>query len=160
MRIDMLDKKLLAVIVVIVLIVIYLILKRSNVKPASKEKLKKKRGKTRVSRPTRTRTRNKKIREPEYDDDDLDEDESTNNVDEEEVVDDAEELFNLVHDQMASGMQSGDFMEIAGDIADDLTFIEIKQLYNDATNKKEDPSHAVTVDDYIDVLKKMKAGEH
>ena len=91
-------------------------------------------------------------------DDDSYEDE-LDEEDEEEVYEDAEDLFNLVHDRMSNDMKVDEFIDVAGDIGDDLTFIELKQLYNNAANKDEDPSRSVRIDDYVEVLAKMKKGE-
>ena len=151
------DTKILAVIIVVLLIAIYIFWKRSSSKKENVTKKKKKE----KSRNRRVRGSSRHPIEDSEDIDDDDDDDVNNNDNDydDDVVEDAEELFNLVHDRMSSGMQSSEFTEITGELADNLTFIEIKQLYNDASNKEEDSSRSVTVDDYIEVLTKMKAGE-
>lgn len=82
-------------------------------------------------------------------------DDSDNEEEERDAVEkDAEELFNLVHDGLCNNMQKEEFEEIAGDLADGFVFIELKQIYNQAIQRKMDPSNSITVEDYIKVLKK------
>jgi hypothetical protein len=72
-----------------------------------------------------------------------------------EVSSDAEELFNLVHEGLCNGMQNDEFREIVGSLADDFVFIELKQLYSEATRKKMDCREAVTLEDYANVLARV-----
>jgi len=150
----MLDSKLIAVIIIVILVAIYIFWKRRAASKTSKEKLgKKKNRKERRHKPSRSKATS--ITDDNDDDDDDDDDHDNNDASEEDAV----ELYDMVHERMASGMQSQEFKEIAGDMSNDLMFIEIKQLYNDASNKNEDSSQSVTVDDYIEVINRIKAGD-
>jgi len=74
-----------------------------------------------------------------------------------ELVDDARELYNLVHEDLAGGMQYDEFEEQVDDglVGDDPAevFVELKQKYTEAADKNMDPMRAVTVQDYVKVLK-------
>jgi len=67
---------------------------------------------------------------------------------------DAEEIYNLAHEGLVRGMQQEEFKKLVGDLADDFTFINLKQIYNDCRLKGQDPLKVITVDEYIKVLKK------
>lgn len=67
---------------------------------------------------------------------------------------DAEDLYNLVHEGLAKGMQQDQFESIAGDLADEYSFIELKQLYNSHIDRNMDPLKSITVTDYINILRK------
>ena len=67
---------------------------------------------------------------------------------------DAEELFNLAHEGLAKGMQKNDFKTLVGDLADDYTFIQLKQLYNDRERRNMNPLTTIHVTDYIKILQK------
>ncbi len=82
-----------------------------------------------------------------------DEDENDDQGDK-DVAADAKELYGLVHEGMAHGMQKEEFTELAGDLADNFIFIDLKQLYNQAIDKKIDPLKAITLKDYVRVLTK------
>ena len=155
------DSKIIAVIIIVVLIAIYFFWKKRTLNTEKVNNKKSGRKSKRKRKPLRSRRINNtsfEHDEDEYDETEQDEDEY-DETEQDDITEDAIELYDLVHDRMASGMGSKEFMEIAGDLADDLTFIEIKQLYNDASNKNEDSSQSITVDDYIEVLKKMDAGD-
>lgn len=73
------------------------------------------------------------------------------------VADDAKELFDLVHNDMASGMQIDAFEDAAGDLAGDdpsETFVNLKQKYTQAIDDNRDPMRAVSVKDYVQILQK------
>jgi cytoskeletal protein RodZ len=73
------------------------------------------------------------------------------------IADDAKELFDLVHNDMASGMQIDAFEDAAGDLAGDdpsETFVILKQKYTQAIDDNRDPVRSVTVKDYVQVLQK------
>lgn len=73
------------------------------------------------------------------------------------TADDAKELFDLVHNDMASGMQIEAFEDAAGDLAGDdpsETFVNLKQKYTQAIDDNRDPMRSVTVKDYVQVLQK------
>lgn len=77
-----------------------------------------------------------------------------NSGDEEENINkDAEELYNIAHEPLCSGIQSDEFEELVGDLADTSIFIELKQLYNQCKQKNLDPSKTITIDDYINIMK-------
>lgn len=67
---------------------------------------------------------------------------------------DAEELYNLVHEGMSSGMQSDEFNELSGDLADNQIFIELKQKYNHCKEKGLNPDKHITVEVYQEILRK------
>jgi hypothetical protein len=72
-----------------------------------------------------------------------------------DLVADARELYNLVHEDLAQGMQLDEFEDLAGDLAGDNpeeVYIDLKQLYNEAMDKNLDPAKSVTLDSYIEVL--------
>lgn len=77
-----------------------------------------------------------------------------NKEDDEAIKKDAEELYNLVHEGMCGNMQNDEFEELTGDLADTSTFIELKQLYNQCKEKGLNPEKSITVEKYIDILKK------
>lgn len=73
------------------------------------------------------------------------------------VADDAKELYDLVHNDLAGGMQIDAFEDIAGDLAGDEpseVFIALKQKYTEAIDSNRDPLRSVTVKDYSEILKK------
>lgn len=67
---------------------------------------------------------------------------------------DAEELYGLVHEGLAKGIQQDEFERIAGEFADEYSFIELKQLYNSHIDRNLDPIKTITVTDYIRILQK------
>lgn len=70
----------------------------------------------------------------------------------ENVKSDAQDLFNLVHEGMASEMSDSDFTQVAGDLADSDVYIQLFQLYNNAKENGKNPMTAVTVKDYEKIL--------
>lgn len=81
-------------------------------------------------------------------------DDSSSASEDEDLREDAEELYNLVHEGMCSGMQQSEFEQAVDDLADAFIFIELKQLYNQCIDKNMDPEKAITINDYIRVLKR------
>lgn len=68
-------------------------------------------------------------------------------VSDEDVEDKAKELYELIHDDMAKGMTLEEFQKkVDEDLADELKFLEIKQLYNTS-----DPDE-ITEEDYEKIL--------
>lgn len=146
-------KYLMAAAVVVLVLLVYFLYRRKRNESATGKKPK------RVAKKTKKKTRKSSKTRPTKDQEDQD-DEPDNEPDEDdESQDSAQELYNLVHDRMASGMQSDEFLEVAGDGVDNLTYIEIKQLYNDARNKSQDPSQSVSIKDYANVLNKRSESE-
>lgn len=91
------------------------------------------------------------------DDNEDDEEERPSRAASGNVTDDAKELFDLVHNDMASGMQIDAFENSAGDLAGDdpsETFVNLKQKYTQAIDDNRDPMKSVTVKDYVQVLQK------
>jgi hypothetical protein len=85
------------------------------------------------------------------DDDDGGDDDQTQ---EDKLRADAEELFGMVHDGLSKGMQQDEFKQLAGDLASGLDFVELKQIYNQCSEKGLDPERTVTVEEYVRVLRK------
>ena len=72
------------------------------------------------------------------------------------VSEDAKELYNLVHNELAGGMQIDAFEEVAGDLAGEQpseVFVALKQKYTEAIDANRDPLRSVTLKDYVEVLK-------
>jgi hypothetical protein len=148
-----------AVVVFVVLLYFYWKYKKSEKvsdKKTSRAKNKKARKPTRRQSRSAGKTRNTE----EQNDLDDQNDQNDQNDPADEDQDAAQELYNLVHDRMASGMQSDEFSEAVGDDYDNLTYIEIKQLYNDAKNKGQDPAQSITIDDYAAVLSKRDSNDY
>lgn len=78
---------------------------------------------------------------------------SSKKHDNDDLRKDAEELYNLVHEGMCGNMQSDEFDELTGDLADTSTFIELKQIYNQCKEKGLNPEKTITVEKYIEILK-------
>jgi uncharacterized membrane protein YhiD involved in acid resistance len=143
-------KYLLAVMTIVLIIVLYIMYKRKKLEKTVDGKKNKHEKRSKKTKPKQIRkTKKANIQDA------LEEDESESSDDQST----AQELYNLIHDRMASGMQSDEFLEVAGDMGDNLTYIEIKQLYNDAKNLGKDPSQSVTIDDYASVLSKRTDAE-
>lgn len=85
---------------------------------------------------------------------DKDDSDSSSESEDADLREDAEELYNYVHEGMCNGMQQSEFEELVDDLADSFHFIELKQLYNQCIDKNMDPAKTITVRDYINVLKK------
>lgn len=96
--------------------------------------------------------------------DDIDEDDDDDSVESKpaprkssDVAEDAKELYDVVHNDLAGGMQIDDFESAAGDLAGDEpaeVFIALKQKYTEAIDANRDPAKSVTVKDYVEILKK------
>jgi hypothetical protein len=140
-------KYLIAIIVIIVLILVYIAYGNQLKEKITGTKTTKS-GTAKKSRSKKPRTRSNSKTLPETSDDD----ETTD-------TDTAQELYNLVHDRMVTGMQSDEFIDVVGDLADNFTYVEIKQLYNNAKKRGADPSTTVTVDQYAKLLDKRAASE-
>lgn len=141
-------KYLIAGAIVVLLVLLYFYWKYKKAEKVTDKKTKRK-----------TRTKNKKASKPAKRPSSDSEDEPDQDEPDDEDQDSAQALYNLVHDRMSSGMQSDEFIEVVGDDYDNLTYIEIKQLYNDAKNKGQDPSTSVSIDDYAVVLSKRASSD-
>ena len=71
----------------------------------------------------------------------------------EELREDAQELFDLVHEGLAKDMDKDEFSNLVGDLADSYTYIQLKQLYNDRISRNMNPLRTITVTDYIKILR-------
>jgi hypothetical protein len=74
-----------------------------------------------------------------------------------DIAEDAKELYDLVHNELAAGMQIDAFEEAAGDLAGDEpseVFVALKQKYTEAIDANRDPTRSVSVKDYVEILKK------
>ncbi len=103
-------------------------------------------------KPTKKTTKRKPVKkqqqsEPDDDDDDSDEEIDVN------LRADAEEVYNLTHEGLVKGMQANEFKRLTGDLATDMQYIELKQLYNDHRERGLDPMRSISVVDYIKILK-------
>lgn len=140
--------------VAVLIIVIFVIYKWRKGK---KEKVQPKK-KAQSKSTSQTKKKSSKARaKPKDDDDDEngEEDESMsskNDEIDENLRGDAEELYNLAHEGLAKGMQKNDFKTLVGDLADDYTFIQLKQLYNDRERRNMNPLTTIHVTDYIQIL--------
>lgn len=84
---------------------------------------------------------------------DIDSSDSSSSSEDDDIRADAQDLYNIVHDDMCSGMQQSEFEQAVDDLADAFVFIELRQLYNNCLEKNMDPDRAITVDDYVKILK-------
>jgi cytoskeletal protein RodZ len=71
-----------------------------------------------------------------------------------DIEEDAKTLYGLVHENMVQGMTRDEFQKLAEDLAGDIHFNELLQLYTVAKQDDQDPQTAVTVKDYVAVLSK------
>jgi len=149
-------------VLLLILIIAYFFVWRSSGK-GSKKGGKKKKSKKKTRKGRRGRAGKGRAAasdddsEPDEEDEDDDVADASGDDDDEEgdkLREDAEELYNLVHEGLCKGMQQDDFEELAGDIAGDISFIELKQMYNQCTDRKMDPMKVITIEDYVRVLKK------
>lgn len=143
----------LIIILIFLLVCYYITTKKKNIfkksnktkniknKSNSKSKSKKKSKKTRISNKIETE-----------EDDEIDEE--TDEIDEDDNVNkDAEELYNLAHDGLCNGIKSEEFEELVGDLASTSVFIDLKQIYNQCTQKGLNPNSTIKIEDYVRVLK-------
>lgn len=148
------DLRMGAIIGLVVLIIVIFIWKRRGTEKQKNKKSKSKgNSKGRVKSPSR-----KQPDEDEYEDEDdepqqrqRDAPQASGNVSE-----DAKELYNLVHNELAGGMQIDAFEEVAGDLAGEQpseVFVALKQKYTEAIDANRDPLRSVTLKDYVEVLK-------
>jgi hypothetical protein len=161
----MLNKYLALLIVLIVLLVGYAITtgfisksKRGGKKGSDKGR-KNRRSKNgranRSARSDRTGRRDTNDQEDNFEDrDGTEDDDGPDDRDEPADRNDARELYNIVHQRLCKGMQQEEFEEVAGHLAGNIAFIELKQLYNQCIDHDMDPMKQITVEDYVKVLKK------
>lgn len=88
-----------------------------------------------------------------------DDDSSESSESESEDVDikhDAKILYNAIHSDMSRGMTAEEFNRRTSDIdsVDGIFYIELKQLYNEATEAGRNPETSVKISDYINLLSK------
>lgn len=147
-------------IILIILIICYFVTKgkKEHIKKGGRVKKNKKNSKSpKKSKAKFGKRGNSQNRqnEEEFENNDFDEsgDEDGEEREEDNINKDAEELYNIAHDGLCNGIQSEEFEELAGDLADTSVFIELKQLYNQCTQKGLDPSKTITVNDYVRILK-------
>lgn len=142
--------KIAVILILVVLIVATFIWKRGG------EKMKK--GRKSVTKKGGKKAPRQKSNNDDVEDVDEDGDERpSNRAASGNIADDAKELFDLVHNDMASGMQIDAFEDAAGDLGGDdpsETFVNLKQKYTQAIDDNRDPMRAVTVKDYVQVLQK------
>lgn len=131
-----------ALVLVLAIVVLYFGYFRRE-KTTTKKKPTKKSSKRKPARKTVARKQ-----EPEEDEDDSDEEIDAN------LRADAEEVYNLTHEGLVKGnMQANEFKRLTGDLATDMQYIELKQLYNDHRERGLDPMRSISVVDYIKILR-------
>lgn len=141
------------IIIVLVLLLVLIFYWRRR----GKEKLKgKKKSNTKNKKNTKTSKRSSNLSADEQKlEEELEEINGDNEEADDDLIADARELYDLIHEDMAGGMQLDGFEDMAGDLAGGdpaEVFIEIKQMYTDAINKNMDPLRTVTVEDYVKAL--------
>jgi hypothetical protein len=140
------------VILIVFLLIGYFVVSRNK---GDGKKRKKKKGKPSKAKSGKTRkSRSKSSESDDEGDEEAEHDADEDDKDAEDIEEDAKELFNMVHEGLARGMQQDEFLEVVGDLADNFIYIELKQLYNACADKKMDPLKAITIKDYIRILKK------
>lgn len=153
------------IIALVVLLIIVFLWKRRE---GASNKNNKKRGKTSNSKGSKSSKGGSKAKPKSKSNDDMDDNIDDSEDDESEddkpqkrasgdVVEDAKELYDLVHKELAGGMQIDAFEQAAGDLAGDEpseVFVALKQKYTEAIDANRDPSRSVTVKDYTEILKK------
>lgn len=142
-----------AIIGLVVLIIVIFIWKRRGT-----EKQKNKKTKSKSSPKPSAKKPSKK--QPQEDDEDEGDEPQQSQRDAPQasgnVSEDAKELYNLVHNELAGGMQIDAFEEVAGDLAGEQpseVFVALKQKYTEAIDANRDPLRSVTLKDYVEVLK-------
>lgn len=183
-KIDFKDNKVRIALIVILVVVLVVFLKYRQSKQGDekfslfpskkKEKAKSKKGKK--SKKSKKSKRGRKAissadeEEEDYDnelEDNYDDSDSDSDSDEDigrssisaALRADAEELYGLVHEGLAKGMQQEDFERVAGDLADEYSFIELKQMYNSYIDRNLDPMREIKMTDYIRILQKEDEGD-
>ncbi len=71
------------------------------------------------------------------------------------LKEDAQQLYNLIHSDMCNGMTSEEFERRVGDLADNIIYIELVQLYQDHKDAGKNPERTVKSDHYEKVLEKQ-----
>lgn len=151
------DYKLPIVIALVVLLIVIFLWKRSEGVKGTKGTKGRKGGKKATKKREKHSNRADDTGAGNDDDDEDDGDEDTTPTKKGDVAEDAKELYDLVHNELAAGMQIDAFEEAAGDLAGDEpseVFVALKQKYTEAIDANRDPSRVVSVRDYIEVLKK------
>ncbi len=143
------DTKVRVVLAVVVILLVFLLYK-FVLKRSTKEKAVTKNKRKTKRKPQSKRAAKRAVEEDEEDDEDNNEDDDKEVSP--DVRGDAEELYNLAHEGLAKGIQKSAFMQLVGDLADDYTFIQLKQLYKDREDRNMDPLKSITVTDYIKIL--------
>jgi len=146
------------IIALVVLLIVVFIWKRRKGGKTSKKGGKKTSKK--VSKRAPVRAAKNTSSDEDYDASEFDDDESEENekpAASGDIAADARELYDLVHNDLAGGMQIDAFEDAAGDLAGDDSaevFVALKQKYTEAIDANRDPSRSISVKDYIEVLKK------
>lgn len=141
------------IIALVVLLILVFIWKRRSTKGKAKSKSKAK------SKAKPKKASRKQDSGGDIDDDDFSDDESSNEKRSSsgDITADARELYDVVHNDLAGGMQIDAFEEAAGDLAGDDSaevFVALKQKYTEAIDSNRDPMRSIGVKDYVEVLKK------
>jgi hypothetical protein len=142
------------IIALVVLLIVVFIWKRRKPTTKGKKSSKKstKKGSKSKGAPRQSNNNND---EDDYDDDDTESYEKPSSSG--DIAGDAKELYDIVHNELAGGMQIDEFEDAAGDLAGDdaaEVFVALKQKYTESIDSNRDPMRSVTVKDYIEVLKK------
>ncbi len=142
------------IVALIILIICYFVFaRRKSTSLGKRKKGKKIRDKGRRGKSAKGRVGSDKAK-VSADDDDGDDDGDDGGNEQTALEQDAEELYNLVHDSLINGMELDDFQETVGDLANSFIYIELKQLYNSCLQRKMNPAETVTVEDYVKILEK------
>jgi len=143
------------IVALIVLLILVFIWKRrkSTTKPKKSSKKSTKKGKQKSA--PRQSNNNNNSNDDDFDDEDTESYEKP--AASGDISGDAKELYDIVHNDLAAGMQIDEFEDAAGDLAGDdaaEVFVALKQKYTESIDSNRDPMRSVTVKDYIEVLKK------
>lgn len=152
---DLSRYKIPVIIILVVLIIAVFIWKKRAEKMIPKKNSKK--GNKKVVKKQKKTDTHMTNDDNDNDNDDNDKDEQSVHNQSGNVAEDAKELFDLVHNDMASGMQIDAFEDAVGDLAGDdpsETFVNLKQKYTQAIDDNRDPIRSVTVKDYVQILQK------
>lgn len=149
------DFRMSAIIGLIILIIVIFIWKKRGTET---QKNKKRKAKSNPKHTVKKQPRNNSKNNIEEEDDDEDEEPPQREAPQPSgnVSEDAKELYNLVHNDLAGGMQIDAFEEVAGDLAGEQpseVFVALKQKYTEAIDANRDPLRSVTLKDYVEVLK-------
>jgi len=143
------------IIALVVLLIVVFIWKRRKSTTKGKKSSKKSSKKGGKPKGAPRQSNNNDGDDDDYDDDDTESYEKPSSSG--DIAGDAKELYDIVHNELAGGMQIDEFEDAAGDLAGDdaaEVFVALKQKYTESIDSNRDPMRSVTVKDYIEVLKK------